>query len=192
MNPMRRILILILLVILFLLGVDYGRSTAATPEGGWGQAYERAAIEYWHETPTSCTSESFHWDSPGPEKRTAALADTPVLGRANVTEGKPVPCNMWVAPLPGYGVYFRCILFAHEFGHWLGRYDEPSNPKRSVAYELLGSYTKDPPCRRLVHGETAELEVEEAKSAAVPIPHAPKATTTIPVYVTERGLERQE
>jgi hypothetical protein len=57
---------------------------------------------------------------------------------------------MWIAPMQGRGIYFRCVLFAHEYGHWLGYPDSSSDPWRSVSAELLGSYTVDAPCHRLV------------------------------------------
>ena len=57
---------------------------------------------------------------------------------------------MWIAPLAHRSIYFRCVLFAHEYGHWLGYGDSPSDPPRSVSAELLGEYTVDAPCHRLV------------------------------------------
>lgn len=166
----RRLLIIGLLILLFLLGFDAGRSSAATlnpPPGGWGAAYYKAAIEYWHGPTTRCFSESIHWDSPYPEKRWAALEHTKVLGVATVTYAPGHHCNMWLAPLAGYGVYFRCVLFAHEYGHWKGHPDNPSDPWWSVKYELLGEYTHDRPCRELVRrAENPETVVEYTPEGA--------------------------
>ncbi len=122
----------------------------APPAEGWGAAYERAAVEYWGEAPTRCESTSVDFDSQLPLAHRLEQAGGRVLGRATVAEAPGAQCHMWIAPLPDRGIYFRCVLFAHEYGHWLGYPDSPSDPSRSVAAELLGEYTVDAPCRRLV------------------------------------------
>jgi hypothetical protein len=121
-----------------------------TPPGGWGAAYERAAIEYWGQAATNCSSTSVEFDSPLPEQHRLNQREGPVLGRATIADGPGSHCQMWIAPLPGQGIYFRCILFAHEYGHWIGHPDSPTDPRHSVRAELLGNYTEDAPCRRLV------------------------------------------
>lgn len=127
------------------------RASALTPPPeGWGAAYERAAIEYWGESTTRCASTSVDFDSPLPERHRLDQRDGPVLGRATITFVPGGHCGMWIAPLHGRGIYFRCVLFAHEYGHWIGHPDDPADPRHSVRAELLGPDTRDPPCRRLV------------------------------------------
>jgi hypothetical protein len=120
------------------------------PPEGWGAAYERAAIEYWGEETTRCEHTTISFDSQLPLSHRLAEGGGQVLGRATVATVPGGHCYLWIAPLEGRGIYFRCILFAHEYGHWLGYGDEPDTPWRSVRAELLGSYTRDAPCRRLV------------------------------------------
>jgi hypothetical protein len=127
-----------------------------TPPEGWGAAYERAAVEYWGETATRCEGSTIDFDSSLPLAHRLEQGEGRVLGRATVAEAPGGHCYMWIAPLPGRGIYFRCVLFAHEYGHWLGYPDSPSDPSRSVAAELLGEYTVDAPCHRLV--ETVRSE----------------------------------
>ncbi len=126
---------------------EAGAETA--PPEGWGAAYERAAVEYWGETATRCEGSTVDFDSSLPLAHRLEQGGGRVLGRATVAEA-PGHCFMWIAPLPGRGIYFRCVLFAHEYGHWLGYPDSPSDPTQSVAAELLGEYTVDAPCHRLV------------------------------------------
>ncbi len=120
------------------------------PAEGWGAAYERAAVEYWGESATRCGSTTVDFDSSLPLAHRLEQGRGRVLGRATVAEAPGGHCYMWIAPLAGRGIYFRCVLFAHEYGHWLGHPDSPGDPRRSVTAELLGSYTVDAPCRRLV------------------------------------------
>jgi hypothetical protein len=120
------------------------------PPGGWGAAYEQAAIEYWGEEATRCTSTSVEFDSPLPEQHRLSEREGRVLGRATIAAGPGSHCQMWIAPLPGEGIYFRCVLFAHEYGHWIGHADSPADPRYSVRAELLSEETRDAPCRRLV------------------------------------------
>jgi hypothetical protein len=127
-----------------------------TPPEGWGAAYERAAVEYWGETATRCEGSTIDFDSSLPLAHRLEQGEGRVLGRATVAEAPGGHCYMWIAPLPGRGIYFRCVLFAHEYGHWLGYPDSPSDPSQSVAAELLGEYTVDAPCHRLV--ETVRSE----------------------------------
>jgi hypothetical protein len=127
-----------------------GAADAAPPPEGWGAAYERAALEYWGEAPTGCEGTSVTFDSPIPLAHRLRQGGGQVLGRATVASASDPHCYMWIAPLKGRGIYFRCILFAHEYGHWLGYGDESATPWRSVRAELLGNYTRDEPCRRLV------------------------------------------
>jgi hypothetical protein len=122
----------------------------APPADGWGAAYERAAVEYWGEAPTRCASTSVDFNSQLPLAHRLEQGGGRVLAQATVAEAPGGRCDMWIAPLPGRGVYFRCVLFAHEYGHWLGYGDSPSDPSRSVAAELLGEYTVDAPCHSLV------------------------------------------
>lgn len=122
----------------------------APPPEGWGAAYQRAAVEYWGETPARCASTSVDFDSRLPLAHGLEQGGGRALGRATVAEGPGGQCGMWIAPLRGRGIYFRCVLFAHEYGHWLGHGDSPSDPWRSVTAELLGGYTVDAPCHRLV------------------------------------------
>ena len=124
------------------------------PPEGWGAAYERAAIEYWGEAPTLCASTSVTFDSPLPESHHLVQEEGLVLGRATITSAPGVHCQMWIAPLHGRGIYFRCVLFAHEYGHWIGHPDDPADPADSVSAEVLGSYTRDAPCHRLVASVT--------------------------------------
>jgi hypothetical protein len=131
-------------------------SAAATPPEGWGAAYERAAVEYWGETATRCEGTSIDFESSLPLAHRLEQGGGRVLGRATVAEASGGQCEMWIAPLPGRGIYFRCVLFAHEYGHWLGHPDNPSDPSKSVAAELLGEYTVDAPCHRLVETVGAE------------------------------------
>jgi hypothetical protein len=135
-----------------------GRATRADaltpPPEGWGAAYERAAVEYWGEATTRCASASITFDSPLPESHHLVQEDGRVLGQATITYASGVHCQMWIAPLYGLGIYFRCVLFAHEYGHWIGHPDDPADPRDSVGAELLGSYTRDAPCRRLVASVT--------------------------------------
>jgi hypothetical protein len=125
-------------------------SAEAAPTEGWGAAYERAAVEYWGEDATRCANSTVDFDSQLPLAHRLEQGEGRVLGRATVTEVPGGSCNMWIAPLSGRGVYFRCVLFAHEYGHWLGHPDSASDPWRSVSAELLGGYTVDAPCHRLV------------------------------------------
>jgi hypothetical protein len=120
------------------------------PAEGWGAAYERAAVEYWGEATTRCEGSDVTFDSPLPLAHRLEQGGGRVLARATVAEAAGAHCYMWIAPLPGRGIYFRCVLFAHEYGHWLGYPDSPSDPSQSVAAELLGEYTVDAPCHRLV------------------------------------------
>ena len=131
-------------------------SAAAAPPEGWGVAYERAAVEYWGETATRCEGSTIDFDSSLPLTHQLEQGGGRVLGRATVAEAPGSDCSMWIAPLRGRGIYFRCVLFAHEYGHWLGYPDSPSDPSRSVAAELLGEYTVDAPCHRLVESVRAE------------------------------------
>ncbi len=169
------------------------------PPEGWHRAYESAAMEYWHgQKPRDCTSHRVHWNSAIPGRFTAYLAETAVLGYATLTyPGEPTACNMWVAPLGRFDVYFRCVLYAHEYGHWLGHGDEPSTPETSVRYELLGNYTHDAPCRRLASrthapewageaGEGAEEGSEHVRIIPPFVDHAPQPPR---VKVTEYGIE---
>jgi hypothetical protein len=128
----------------------------APPPEGWGAAYERAAVEYWGETATRCEGSTVDFDSSLPGAHRLEQGGGRVLGRATVAEAPGGQCEMWIAPLPGRGVYFRCVLFAHEYGHWLGYPDSPGDPSKSVAAELLGEYTVDAPCHRLVETVRAE------------------------------------
>ena len=125
-------------------------SALTPPPQGWGAAYEGAAIAYWGEEATRCTTTSVTFDSSLPERHRLAQIDGRVLGRATVTSTPGTDCHMWLAPLGNHGVYFRCVLFAHEYGHWIGLPDNPNDPWRSVSAELLGNYTRDLPCRELV------------------------------------------
>lgn len=136
--------------------VGAANAEAAPPPEGWGAAYERAAVEYWGETATRCEGSTVSFDSSLPLAHRLEQGEGRVLGRATVAEAPGGHCYMWIAPLPGRGVYFRCVLFAHEYGHWLGYPDSPSDPSRSVAAELLGEYTVDAPCHRLVETVRAE------------------------------------
>jgi hypothetical protein len=122
----------------------------APPPEGWGAAYERAAIEYWGQDTTRCDGATVDFESSLPLAHELEQGGGQVLGRATVAEAPGVPCDMWIAPLHGRGIYFRCVLFGHEYGHWLGYDDSASVSPRSVAAELLGEYTIDPPCHRLV------------------------------------------
>jgi hypothetical protein len=127
-----------------------GTATAYAPPGeGWGAAYERAAVEYWGEEATRCEGTDVSFDSPVPAMHQLEQGEGRALGRATVASSSG-QCYMWIAPLEGRGIYFRCILFAHEYGHWLGHADSPADPWRSVTAELLGEYTQDLPCHRLV------------------------------------------
>jgi hypothetical protein len=142
-------------VLALLLGVGLlagaARASALTvPPEGWGAAYERAAVEYWGEPATRCATTSVTWDSSLPEQHRLEQAEGPVLGRATITNAAGGHCQMYIAPLPGRGIYFRCVLFAHEYGHWIGLPDDPTDPPDSVSAELLGAYTRDEPCHRLV------------------------------------------
>jgi hypothetical protein len=136
-------------VLLGLARADVAAAYAPPPEG-WGAAYERAAIEYWGEETTRCEHTTITFDSQVPLAHKLEEGEGPVLGRATVTTAPGGHCYLWIAPLHGRGIYFRCILFAHEYGHWLGHDDSPEDPWRSVSAELLGEYTEDAPCRQLV------------------------------------------
>jgi hypothetical protein len=132
-----------------------GTSNAAVtaPPEGWGNAYMRAALEYWHQPATRCADTEISFDDPRPLSFTTDAqreAGERILGRATVTTGDDQRCYMWIAPLRGFGIYFRCVLFAHEFGHWLGFPDSPADPRTDVRAEMLGNYTHDSACRRLV------------------------------------------
>jgi hypothetical protein len=124
-------------------------AVSAPPEG-WGVAYERAAVEYWGERATRCASASVQFESSVPLSHQLEQEEGRALGRATVAEAPGEECRMYIAPMRGDSIYLRCILFAHEYGHWLGYPDDPSDSSRSVTAEILGSYTYDPPCRRLV------------------------------------------
>jgi hypothetical protein len=127
------------------------RASALTPPPeGWGAAYERAAIEYWGEPASRCATTSVTWDSSVPAQHRLDQEEGPVLGRATIANISGGHCQMWIAPLQSRGIFFRCVLFAHEYGHWLGLPDNPTDPRDSVRSELLGEYTQDEPCRRLV------------------------------------------
>jgi hypothetical protein len=131
-------------------------SAAAAPPEGWGAAYEQAAAEYWGETATRCEGTTVDFESSLPLAHRLEQGGGRVLGRATVAEASGGKCEMWIAPMTGRGVYFRCVLFAHEYGHWLGYPDSPSDASQSVAAELLGEYTVDAPCHRLVETVRAE------------------------------------
>jgi hypothetical protein len=131
-------------------------SAAAAPPEGWGAAYEQAAVEYWGETATRCEGTTVDFESSLPLAHRLEQGGGRVLGRATVAEASGGKCEMWIAPMTGRGVYFRCVLFAHEYGHWLGYPDSPSDASQSVAAELLGEYTVDAPCHRLVETVRAE------------------------------------
>lgn len=141
-----------MLIVALLLG--FGRAAEAgadvAPPEGWGVAYERAAIEYWGEVTTRCEAATVDFDSELPLAHRLEQGGGRVLGRATVAEAPGGHCFMWIAPLNGRGIYFRCVLFAHAYGHWLGHADSPTDPWRSVSVELLGEYTVDAPCHRLV------------------------------------------
>lgn len=146
----------VLLIVALLLGlarVGAASADVAPPEG-WGAAYERAAVEYWGEA-TRCEGTTVDFDSPLPLAYRLEQGGGRVLARATVNEASGGHCYMWIAPLPGRGVYFRCVLFAHEYGHWLGHPDSPGDPRRSVSAELLGEYTVDAPCHDLVEAVAA-------------------------------------
>jgi hypothetical protein len=148
-----------LLFVALILGfahVGAANAEAAPPPEGWGAAYERAAVEYWGETATRCEGSTVDFESSLPLAHRLEQGEGRVLGRATVAEAPGGHCYMWIAPLPGRGVYFRCVLFAHEYGHWLGYPDSSGDPSRSVAAELLGEYTVDAPCHRLVEAVRAE------------------------------------
>jgi hypothetical protein len=145
-----------LVALLFAFAHVGAASAEAPPPEGWGAAYERAAVEYWGETATRCEGTSIDFESSLPLAHRLEQGGGRVLGRATVAEAPGSHCSMWIAPLPGRGVYFRCVLFAHEYGHWLGYPDSPSDPSKSVAAELLGEYTVDAPCHRLVETVRAE------------------------------------
>jgi hypothetical protein len=131
-------------------------SAEAAPPEGWGVAYERAAVEYWGETATRCEGTTVDFESSLPLAHRLEQRGGRVLGRATVAEASGGKCEMWIAPMTGRGVYFRCVLFAHEYGHWLGYPDSSSDPSQSVAAELLGEYTVDAPCHQLVETVRAE------------------------------------
>jgi hypothetical protein len=131
-------------------------SAAAAPPEGWGAAYERAAVEYWGETATRCEDTTVDFGSQQPLAYRLEQGEGRVLAQATVAEAPGGDCYMWISPLAGRGIYFRCVLFAHEYGHWLGHPDDPGDPRRSVAAELLGGYTVDAPCHRLVEKVQAE------------------------------------
>jgi hypothetical protein len=141
--------VLALLGGLAILGPARAEALTPPPEG-WGAAYERAAVEYWGEEATRCATTSVSFDSPVPEQSRLNQGEGPVLGRATIASAAGIHCAMWIAPLPGHGIYFRCVLFAHEYGHWIGHPDNPADPRDSVRAELLGPFTRDDPCRRLV------------------------------------------
>jgi hypothetical protein len=122
----------------------------SVPPEGWGAAYERAAIEYWGGEATHCASTHVEFESSEPLGHRLAEGEGRVLGRATIADEPGQECQMFIAPMRGDSIYFRCILFAHEYGHWIGHPDSPDTSGRSVAAEVLGSYTYDPPCRRLV------------------------------------------
>ncbi len=147
---------LLLVALLFAFAHAGEAAAAAPPPEGWGAAYERAAVEYWGETATQCEDSTVTFDSQLPLAHRLEQGGGRVLGRATVAEAPGGQCEMWIAPLPGRGVYFRCVLFAHEYGHWLGHPDSAGDPTKSVAAELLGEYTVDAPCHRLV--ETVQAE----------------------------------
>jgi hypothetical protein len=144
------IAVLALLAGLGVLGQATRAEALTPPPEGWGAAYERAAIEYWGEASTRCASASVSFDSPLPEGHHLVRGEGMILGRATIASAPGLHCQMWIAPLHGRGIYFRCILFAHEYGHWIGHPDNPTDPRDSVGAELLGSYTRDGPCRQLV------------------------------------------
>ena len=127
-----------------------GAEAFKAPPEGWGVAYERAAVEYWGERATRCASTSVEFESSVPLSHQLNQEEGRALGRATVAETPGEECQMYIAPMRGDSIYFRCILFAHEYGHWLGHPDDPSDSSTSVTAEILGSYTYDPPCRRLV------------------------------------------
>jgi hypothetical protein len=141
-------LLLFALLFAFAHAAEAGAETP--PAEGWGAAYERAAVEYWGEATTRCEQSNVTFDSRLPLAHRLEEGEGRVLGRATVAEAPGGHCYMWIAPMQGRGIYFRCVLFAHEYGHWLGYADSTSDPWRSVAAELLGSYTVDAPCHRLV------------------------------------------
>jgi hypothetical protein len=142
--------VLFLLACGILLGQAKRAEALTPPPEGWGVAYEQAAIEYWGEEATHCATTSVTFGSPLPQLHRLDQAEGLVLARATVAADPGTDCQMWIAPLEGRGIYFRCILFAHEYGHWIGHPDDPTDPRRSVRAELLGSYTQDAPCRDLV------------------------------------------
>jgi hypothetical protein len=138
-------------VVAFIGLVRAGEAEAVSaPPEGWGVAYERAALEYWGERPTQCASTSVQFESSVPLGHRLEQVEGRALGRATVAEAPGQECQMYIAPMRGDSIYLRCVLFAHEYGHWLGYPDDPSDSSRSVTAEILGSYTYDPPCRRLV------------------------------------------
>jgi hypothetical protein len=141
---------LLVLVTLTVLARAGDADALVPPPEGWGAAYERAAIEYWGETPTRCANTDIEFNSELPLRQRLDQREGPVLGQATITSAPGQQCQMWLAPMQEEGIYFRCILFAHEYGHWLGHPDDPSDPRESVLAELLGSYTRDEPCRDLV------------------------------------------
>ncbi len=145
-------LLLVVIALLACAGLSQAsRANALTPPPeGWGAAYEQAAIEYWGEEATHCATTSVTFESSLPELSRLAEREGPVLGRSTIAVAPGADCQMWIAPLEGRGVYFRCILFAHEYGHWIGHPDDPTDPRQSVRAELLGEYTEDGPCRDLV------------------------------------------
>ncbi len=150
--PLRHLLfgVVALLFGVAALGQAARASALTPPPEGWGAAYERAAVEYWGEPTTRCASTSVTFNSPLPESHRLDQREGPVLGRATIADVPGGHCEMWIAPLPGRGIYFRCVLFAHEYGHWIGLPDDPADPPDSVSAELLGPDTHDAPCQSLV------------------------------------------
>lgn len=130
-------------------GCDKADAVTPPPQG-WGNAYQQAAYEYWGERPTACASTYVEWDSTVPATHGTVSNGTPVLGYATLATQMGIRCTMYVAPLDGMGLFFRCVLYAHEYGHWLGWPDNASDPYNAVVAEVLGPYTIDQPCAELV------------------------------------------
>lgn len=129
---MKRLAYVIVAVLLMALAGGSDRSSAM----GVGEAELKIAHEFWHASPTNCTSLSVEFDALNMQLEAAGEATQPEY---------PQPCIMRIAP--DLGVLDQCEAVVHEWGHWLG-YGHSDNP-RDVMYYTVTTFNIPTACRQL-------------------------------------------
>lgn len=126
-------------------GCDRADAAVTPPSVGWGAAYQQAATEYYAGyEPGLCGAYVVEWDSPRPAERDPSYAGFATQPAQHMPE-----CDIAIGPTKGEGVYYRCIIYAHEYGHTLGL-GHSSNVHDVMYYAPSAMYTFDKPCAELV------------------------------------------